>query len=411
MDAPEVEGDQIDLRTKSDMKYRPYCKVYAPIDVPDWSFDSVGELNWIIFEEMIVEKDDPAVASVVKKRRTLYTKTYWQTFDAILDDGGKSYANKDLIVSEKHPNKINRVPVIPYTNIMFQPYFNHPPIDDILTINDAVLAGESELLTNILKQTYGQLVLPASAEKLVNRIRMKLMKADPDLDINSDAVRKVIAQEVNIELSRTKAIMEDAEERNIARYIQPSGANITNIIDHDDRLTGLMMKLYGFLVGVHTTQKESAESKSVDNISLAAQLSAIAARLEELENNIWQMFREYDSSITIPKIEYNRDYDINELKSVIAAIVELVNINAGEAYKKEVKLACVDVLDRIHTIPAENYEQIKREIDEDKESTTPITFEAQATHMNEASGSKPDAITARTDYQKGSASIKTTESI
>ena len=43
----------------------------------------------------------------------------------------------------------------------------------------------------------------------------------------------------------------------------------------------VMMRLYGFLMGVHTTQRESAESKSVDNISLASQLASIASGLED----------------------------------------------------------------------------------------------------------------------------------
>jgi len=170
-------------------------------------------------------------------------------------------------------NKLGMVPVIPYTTMLPEGLITVPPIDDLLTIHDAVLAGESELLTNILKQTYGQLVLPSSTSSMVNRIKARLLKGNEG-NFNTEAMDTQIIREVSTTLSRTKAIIEMEEEKGTARYIQPEGATIESIIRHDDRLIGLMMRLYGFLMGEHTTQRESAESKSADNISLASQLSA-----------------------------------------------------------------------------------------------------------------------------------------
>jgi hypothetical protein len=299
--------------------------------------------------------------------------------------------------------------VLAYTSVLFNKYFNQPSIDDVLTIHDAVLHSESELVTNILKQTYGQLVLPSSTNVIAQRIKSKLAQDDPTLNVNDPHVQEVIRQELNIVLSRTKHIMEDVEERGIARYIQPAGANIETIIKADDRLVNMIIRLYGFLVGVETVQRESAESKSADNISLAAQLTSIATRLEELEIKIWELLSIYDSTISVPEIEYNKNYDINELKSVIAALVELVNIDAGENYQKEVKRTALHVLDRIKRVPDDSYEKIEQDINTNKSTGKPITIDAQAKHMTEASGSTPDSIVARTDYDKGKDSVKKTE--
>ena len=164
----------------------------------------------------------------------------------------------------------------------------------------------------------------------------------------------------------------------------------------------MMMKLYGFLVGVHTTQRESAESKSVDNISLSAQLRALAAGLEELEKRIWELFNKFDSSIKVPEIRYNQDYDIHELKAVIAAIVELGNFNVSDSYQKQIRRTLTHVLDTLHHITDEDHEEIMRDIDAGKEAKDPMTFEAQAKHVTDASGSRPDGVKARNDYKKSS---------
>ena len=99
---------------------------------------------------------------------------------------------------------------------------------------------------SLVKQTYGQLVLPASSSVIVNRIKAKLVDADSTIDLSSSDVEAIISREVNTVLSRTKAIMEGEEEKQTARYIQPAGATIDSIITHDDRLMSVMMRLYGF---------------------------------------------------------------------------------------------------------------------------------------------------------------------
>lgn len=411
IDMPILEGGLVDLRLKETEKIRPYVNAVAPMDVPDWDFDDKGELNWIIRAETIIDKRDPLKKPTVKRRRTLYTKEYWQTFDVIVEDGQNTVPSSTVIASSPHFHDLGRVPVLPYTSVLFNQYFNQPSIDDVLTIHDAVLHSESELVTNILKQTYGQLVLPASTNIIAQRIRSRLAQDNPNLNANDPVVQEVIRQELNVVLSRTKHIIEDSEERGIARYIQPAGANIDTIIKADDRLVNMIIKLYGFLVGVETTQRESAESKSADNISLAAQLTAIATRLEELEIKIWEMLSIYDSTVSVPEITYNKNYDINELKSVIAALVELVNLDIGDNYQKEVKRTALYALDRLKHVDDESYESIEKEIESSKGNGKPITFEAQATHLTEASGSAPDNITARNDYQKGNASVKKTDSI
>lgn len=413
VDMPQFTGSEIDLKSKADKKVRPWARVLSPLAVPDWCFDVNGDLDWAIVEEYIVEKTDPTKDDTLICRRTLYTKSYYQRFEIVCTDAQKNFIGQNTSSTRVGPqvvNKLGRVPLRPYSDIIYDCEFNHPEIDDILTIHEAVLAGESELLINILKQTYGQLVLPMSSRDMVSRIASRISRNTNTLiDPTDSQMANVIRQELGIELSRTKALYEDEQEKGTARYIQPSGANTASIIAHNDRLMQMIIKLSGFLVGVDTTQRASAESKSIDNKAFAAQLCAIATGLQEIEEWIWGVMVQYDSTITMPTIAYTKDYNIQEFKSVIAGLVELANVNAGNEFKRQVKRAALDSLDRICKVDDSTYEKIKREIDADIEAKTPPMFQENATHVTDKSGSTPDNIVAETPYDKGDASIKKTE--
>ncbi len=407
VDMPEFEGNLINVKTKEVQKVRPYVRVVPPMAVPDWSFNEVGELDWVILSERVIEKSDPFMQDEEIERRILYTKHYWQRFEKRLKEG-VSYKDR-YTAYPPVPNQLGRVPVIPYSELLPENIVTTPKIADILTVHDAVLFGESELLTNILKQTYGQLVLPASTRGTVQAIKREFVKRDGKL--NEKVLEDIITQQINEKISRTKAIIEGEDERGTARYIQPTGANVTSIILHNDRLVNLIMKLYGFLVGVHTTQRESAESKSVDNISLSSQLTSIANKLQELENQIWEMMNEFDTTVTIPDVEYNTDFDIHELRAIIASIVELVNINCGPTYNKQLMKTATHILNSIHHIPDEDYEKIVKEIKEGIEAKDSIKFEDNAKHHMEKSGNKPDNIDETTDHHKSERAVGKTASI
>ncbi len=396
VDMPVIEGDLVDLREKKEKKIRPYVKAVSPLSVPDWCFNDIGELDWVILKETVEKKPSPFVEPELWDRRIVYTRDYWQMFERKLEG---NYPELETKIGERMENKLGMVPVIPYTTMLPEGLITVPPIDDLLTIHDAVLAGESELLTNILKQTYGQLVLPSSTSSMVNRIKARLLKGNEG-NFNTEAMDKQITREVSTTLSRTKAIIEMEEEKGTARYIQPEGATIESIIRHDDRLIGLMMRLYGFLMGEHTTQRESAESKSADNISLASQLSGIAVKLQELEFRIWEMMNMYDPTVQVPTIEYNTNYNINELNAVIAGMVELVNLDCGDEYNRQLRRTAVDVLNSLHHIPDPVYETIRKEIEQDKEAGEPISFKDKPSHLSDASGDRPDHIKSIKDYDK-----------
>lgn len=411
VDMPQIASPMIDLASKKNNRIRPYGRAVPPMQVPDWSFGETGDLDWVLLEEFVSEKSDPREEEVCIQRRTLYTRDYFQKFERRLIDGSIN-PEESITAFPPQPNFLGIVPVLPYTTMLPEGLVTVPPVDDLLTIHDAVLAGESELLTNILKQTYGQLVLPATSAATVNQIKSRLARERCDIDFEDPAVNEIVVREMNQILSRTKAIMESDEEKGISRYIQPAGATITSIIEHDNRLMDIMMRLYGFLIGVNTTQRASAESKSVDNISLASQLSSIASGLEELEGRMWAMMHAFDDSVSIPKVTYNTNFDIHELNAIITAMVELVNLDCGKEYNRQLKRTAANILNSLHHIPDPVHEKIIKEIDTDASAEESIAFQEQADHVSDVSGMRPDAVDAKKPYlSSDKARMKKTETI
>jgi len=391
---------------------RPHVVTLSPLAVPDWCFDDNGELEWIIIEEFVTMKADPSKAPEARKVRTLITKEYYQKFSAVMLTPYTYQPDTGITVSPKYKHGLGKVPVIPFSDIIYDKDFNKPAIEDVLTISEAIMKGESELLTNILKQTYGQVVLPMSSQAIQSRIMARISKElGGDYDRCSAQVERMVQQEVALVLSRNVAIFEDTDEVGIARYIQPDGATLSGIIDHNDRLINLTTRFVGLLTGVTTTQRSSADSKAMDNAQLSAQLNNISSKLQELESNIWKLFNSHSKAIKIPAIEYNKNFNLNDFKSTITGIVELANVNGGPAYRKQVKRMATMALDSISRIPDETYQTIRTEIENDVEAEKPPTFTEKPDHLSEASGSRPDSIVGKTDYQKGKASISKANSI
>jgi len=100
----------------------------------------------------------------------------------------------------------------------------------------------------------------------------------------------------------------------------------------------------------------------------------------------------YDPTVQVPKIEYNTNYNINELNAVIAGMVELVNLDCGDEYNRQLRRTAVDVLNSLHHIPDPVYETIRKEIEQDKEAGEPISFKDKPSHLSDASGDRPDHI-------------------
>ena len=69
VDFPAVEQQAQTEQQRLDAQQQPYLSYYFPTDVPDWSRDEHGDLNWIRFREPIEDNIDPFEVPEDHKRR------------------------------------------------------------------------------------------------------------------------------------------------------------------------------------------------------------------------------------------------------------------------------------------------------------------------------------------------------
>jgi len=58
----------------------PYCTIYTPQNILDWSVDKFGRLNWVLLRDVQRNDTDPMVGDSSKQLETylLWTKTFWR---------------------------------------------------------------------------------------------------------------------------------------------------------------------------------------------------------------------------------------------------------------------------------------------------------------------------------------------
>ena len=74
VEMPFFEGE-VDCERRRRERIRPAVKAYSPLEIPDWSFGTDGELDWILFEEPDIVDHGPFAPSTTVLRRRLLTRT------------------------------------------------------------------------------------------------------------------------------------------------------------------------------------------------------------------------------------------------------------------------------------------------------------------------------------------------
>jgi len=351
VDSPPTELDEDgaplkkDISQKKSEKLRPYGMALSPLCVTDWSYGKDGELDWVIVASTERVASDPYTEPELTNLRTLWTREYWQVFKQL----DKQTA---ISVGDQVPHSLGAVPLIRRLKVETTAMDSKHWMEDVLRISDAILNNESECQINIVKQVFGLLVIPESFTQ---------KQADIQPQSGTDVINK--GETWGKALSRSFAVTEDEAENGITRYISPDGIITAAIESSNDRLKRELYDIIGLAVRDQTTQRESAESKAWDNQAVSAFLQTEADSLEEAEIKTWEMFNKWDSSIAVPEVNYNRDFNVQEFQASMLAITEILGMGVGEKFQKRAMQTALGLLDRIEKISPEDKAEIKKEIE------------------------------------------------
>lgn len=345
VDMPFFDG----VKTKADEireRLRPYCIPMSPLAVPDWSYGRDGLLDWVVTQEQYHDTTDPFTEPKTITVRKLWTR-------------------KELLVIEQHQDGTLRTNVIPH-KLGVVPFIRHVEVDgygihgnhwmeDVVSISDAILNNESEAQMNTVKQMFGLLVVSESfAYNTVAEIKKREKLKDDD----------EMPKSVAATIARSAAIIESPDEKGTSRYISPSGVENAVIRTDNTNLVKQMLECIGLTTSKDTRMVESAEAKAWDAQALEQLMKTRADVLEQAERKAWELLNKWNSTITIPKISYNRSFALLDMKEAIAALLELSSFNAmSPEYQKEVGKTAVAMLNRIRQLSQKAQDAIADEID------------------------------------------------
>jgi len=346
VDAPSFQGQP----TKEDEqknRLRPYCVTLSPLAVPDWCYGPDGNLLWVLTSEWQTENSDPFTAAQEVEIRKLWTR------DTVYIVRRRSQAEDTV---EEMPNPLGVVPFIRHVEVDGFGLGENHWFEDVVRISDAILNSNSEAQMNCLKQMFGLLVVP---EDFLDNI-----KAQQDAESPQQAERK--NEPLSWTLARSAALFESNEAKGTARYIQPAGTETATIRTEVD---SMRKELYS-VVGLSTSKEgtrlvESAEAKAWDFQNMEAYMETRADILEQAEVKAWELLAQWDTSITVPNVIYNRNFTILDLQNAVATLLELSGFNQeNDVYQREIGKTAVALLNRLRQLPSEVQEEINKLIDQ-----------------------------------------------
>lgn len=344
IEMPRFDGE-IDPERKARERLRPYAIAVSPLAVVDWAYGSDGRLQWAIVEENYSASSSPFEAPVFRRCRRLWTRNDWTLFEKDLSSG-------KIIMREYGEHGLGKVPLVHAVEADgFGMDANHW-FEDIVRISDAILNNESEAQMNIVKQMFGLLII---SENFVRSTRQPQINTDSFDDNDSSTKYSHI-------LARSAAIWESTDEKGISRYISPSGTETSHIREENINLKKEMFDIVGMAVQRESPSSQTAESKAWDHQNVKQFLVSRVDILEQAEVKCWEMMHQWDPTIKVPEVVYNREFAIVNLKESIDALLGLNSIAAGSEYRKEISRAAVSMLEKIKKIAPEARKTILAEI-------------------------------------------------
>ena len=387
VDSPAITGNEVSLKRKKEEKLRPYAQVLTPMQVPDYEYSSTGDLLWAIIEFEGVDKSDPTIEPVTYTERILWTLDKFEIYREV---------EGDIQLISSGVNTIGAIPLVPYVDVYETTKNARPPMEDVVRVSDAITRSESELLTNILKQAYGLLVVPSSF-LMTQEAAIARAVENQGLDEDDPSVM-AIKNKYSSEISRSKCVVEDEDEKGITRYINPAGVTTESIAQNSDRLIERLYFLVGLVMSSDTTQRSSAESKVISNMDMTAMLQTKAQQAEQVELRVWELMNMFDGSIKVPTATYNREFSDKSFKALIMGILELSRIDAGPTYQKAIRTTAAELLNDVKKQKIGVLETINKEIQAELITEDEELANVELRMTGEANEASDDNMNAKTDY-------------
>jgi hypothetical protein len=362
VDMPVVTKTKMTRADAKKANLQPYCSLIYPSQLKDWSFDSQGNLRWIVIESTYYNDADPNVEREEETHYKLITTEEWR----IEDEDGKPVKFDDG-APNKGKNELGRVPLVTvYHRDLDDDKVGESMLKDIVYINRIILNWCSCIDEQIERNTFSQLIYPDDGT---------LAESSESGD---DPVKKI----------GTSCIFTfPSDSGQPPQYISPDTANIEVIwnlvIDHIKeiyRIAGLIGSSEDMYVS------RSGRAAQMGFLGVNSALAEKAKKYEKFENDICGLAYELlgKDTAAYSRVTYSSSFDVTSLQEEIDTTFKIMEKNMSETLNKTMMKNVARKA--IPLAPADIREQVEQEI----ESGTGIIESSSKGEGQETSPSSDD---------------------
>jgi len=299
IDSPDLGDEPVSKAEQQASKIRPYWSIYSPTSVPDWKFNAIGELEWLITEGVEYSAGSPKEAPQTLKVRRIWSAGEVEVIKQGMDEDGKWVEVSRVTTSFNYDG----VPFVLVGKIIAGGY----SFDDIESINRTIMDLESVNRANFFRSSYPQIVLPATVLQNV-----------------ADAYATDVAGATSLVFGQNSPILISEGDIN-PFYLMPDSGALKAPREEIQALKYNMFDSVGLMLQSESKQVASAESKAWDFLDVAQVMKARAQTLEEAETRAAKITAEFDPSMSEWTPIYNRDFDIGDFSEELNALIMTVN--------------------------------------------------------------------------------------
>lgn len=305
--SPKKNPSKADIRNDG---VAPFCSIILPTQMIDWSVDTKGNFNWILYTYTNYTDLDPTVEREEETHYKLITRDKWE----VQDEDGNVVTFEDGTPSSG-TNPLGTIPVYTmYHSTINDDKVGDSLIKDIVYVNRAILNWCSCIDEMIERQTFSQLVVPDDGS----------LSEDED----KDPLRR---------LSTASAWTFNYDSKHPPAFISPRADNITTIwnlvVDHIKEMFR-MAGLQGGTSDLYTSR--SGRQSQMNFMGVSSALAEKSTTYEKAENGIALLA--YQQLGLDPeayeRAKYPTTFDIVALMEEIDSILKIMERNFSSRLNK-----------------------------------------------------------------------------
>lgn len=339
VDMPISNKKRMNKAEARKVNMQPYCSLVYPQQLKDWSFDSQGNLRWIVIESKYYRDADPTAEREEETHYKLITTDEWR----VENEDGEPVVFEDGSPNSG-PNTIGFIPLVTlYHRDLDDDKVGESMLKDIVYINRIIMNWCSCLDEQIERHTFSQLIYPDDGSLA------------EDSEEGDDPTKKI---------GTSYIFTFPADSGQPPQFISPDVDNISVIwnliIDHVKeiyRIAGLIGSSEDMYVS------RSGRAAQMGFLGVNSALAEKAKRYEKFENEICKLaylLLNKDPE-NYNRVRYASSFDVTSLSEEVGSFFRVMEKNFSETLNKTMMKNIARKA--IPLAPADVREQVENEIE------------------------------------------------